>query len=101
MKELFLQVLTFAYGATGVIGLIGYLPTIKDLYLHKKQSANTSSYILWSSTSGIGFLYGIFILQDTLFRIVYGINFFSCVIVLALSLGLKSRESKDNINYGL
>ena len=91
MKELLLQIIVIAYGATGIVGLVGYWPTIKDLYHHKKPSANISSYVLWSSTGGISFLYAIFILPDLLLRIVSGINFFACVAVLILSLGLKRR----------
>lgn len=92
MRELFLQILTVAYGATGIVGLIGYLPTIRDLYVHKKQSANISSYFLWTVTSGIGFLYGLFILNDNLFRFIYGIHVFSCLTVLILSLILKNKS---------
>ena len=94
MEELFLQILVIAYGATGVVGLVGYWPTIRDLYHHKKPSANISSFIVWSSTVGIGFLYAIFILQDTLFRIVSGINFFACLTVLILSIQLKRKNNK-------
>ena len=91
MKELLLQALVIAYGTTGIVGLVGYWPTIKDLCHHKKPSANISSYILWSSTGGIGFLYAIFILPDLLLRFVSGINFFACLIVLILSIGLKRK----------
>lgn len=91
MKELLLQILVITYGATGIVGLVGYWPTIRDLYHHKKPSANILSYILWSSTGGIGFLYAIFILPDLLLRIVSGINFFVCLTVLILSIGLKQK----------
>jgi len=91
MKDLLLQILTISYAATGVIGLVGYWPTIKDLYHHNKPSANISSYLLWSSTGGISFLYAIFILQDLLLRIVSGMNFTACLIVLILSIRLKKK----------
>lgn len=90
MKELFLQAITVAYAGVGVIGLIAYWPTIKDLYHHKKASANIASYILWTGTASISFLYSLFILQDLLFRIVSGINFLACMIVLILSINLKN-----------
>ncbi|MFN8672292.1 MAG: hypothetical protein U0457_09475 [Candidatus Sericytochromatia bacterium] len=89
MKDLFLKLITLSYGITGIIGLIAYLPTLKDLYLHKKQSANISSYILWTATGGISFLYGIFILKDFLFIAVSGLNFLACLVVLILSIKLK------------
>ena len=89
MKELLLQVLTIAYASVGVIGFIAYWPTIKDLYYHKKASANVTSYLLWTATTGIAFLYSLFILPDFLFRIVSGINFGACALVLLLSIKLK------------
>jgi hypothetical protein len=92
MKELLLNILIVAYGAVGVVGLIAYLPTIKDLYHHQKPSANIASYALWTFTGGIGFLYSLFILPDFLFRFVSGMNFGACALVLFLSLGLKNKS---------
>lgn len=89
MSNLFLQLLTIAYALVGVIATIGYFPTIKDLWIHKKKSANINSYLIWTLCSGITFLYSLFILPDLLFRIVSGLNFGSCAIVLLLSIRLK------------
>lgn len=90
MKELLLQALTVAYGGVGIIGIVAYWPTIKDLYYHKKASANIASYMLWTGTASISFLYSLFILQDLLLRIVVGVNFGVCLIVLLLSIHLKN-----------
>jgi len=89
MKELLLQILIIAYASVGVISLVAYWPTIKDLYHHKKPSANTISYSLWTLTTGIAFLYSMFILPDLLFRIVSGLNFGACATVLFLSVRVK------------
>ncbi len=91
MREIFLEILILAYAGAGVLGLIGYWPTIKDLY-YKKPSANIPSYILWVITTGIAFLYGIFILPDILFILVSGANFVACVLVLCLAFALKYRK---------
>lgn len=88
MNELLLQALIFAYACVGVVAAIAYWPTIRDLYYHKKLSANLTSYLLWTITSGIAFLYSLFILPDLLFRIVSGTNFLACGIILALSINL-------------
>ena len=88
MKDLLLKLITIAYAGVGVVGLIAYWPTIKDLYYHQKPSANVTSYIIWTLTSGVAFLYSLFILPDLLFRIVSGINFGACAMVLLLSLKL-------------
>jgi len=89
MREFLLQALTFAYGGVGIVAFIAYFPTIRDLYHHKKASANISSYILWTVTGGTSFLYSLFVLQDLLFRFVSGLSFIACMIVLILSVKLK------------
>ena len=89
MKENLLNLLMFAYACEGIISIIAYWPTIKDLYFHKKESANVRSYTIWTFTSGIAFLYSVFILPDLLFRIVSGIGFLLCATVLFLALRLK------------
>ncbi len=89
MKELLLQILIFSYASLAIIETIAYWPTIKDLYYHKKQSANTKSYMLWTGTNGIALPYAIFILPDTLFRIISGLSFSACAIILILSLKLE------------
>jgi len=91
MQEILLRILTVAYACVAIVATLGYVPTIKDLYHHKKASANIYSYVLWSATSGVTFLYSIFILNDTLFRAVSGVNFLACAIVLLLSVRLATR----------
>jgi len=88
MSGILLQALIVAYASVGVITIIAYWPTIKDLY-HKKPSANMSSYVLWTAASGIAFLYSLFILPDLLFRIVSGLNFGASALVLLLSINLR------------
>jgi len=34
-QQILLKILILAFGATGVVGLVGYWPTIKDLYRKK------------------------------------------------------------------
>ncbi|MCX6758321.1 MAG: hypothetical protein NTX14_01275 [Candidatus Nealsonbacteria bacterium] len=95
MKEFLLQLLLIAYGVTGFVALLAYFPTMVDLYVHKKPSANIVSYVIWTVVSGIAFLYGLFILNDFLFRMVSGIEFGACAIVLFLSLRLRNRIVRD------
>ncbi|MFH1822255.1 MAG: hypothetical protein ABH830_00985 [Patescibacteria group bacterium] len=89
MKNILIQLLIIAYGGVGVVSIIAYWPTIKDLYYLKKSSANILSYILWTATGGIAFLYSLFILPDPLFIFVSGMNFGACALVLSLSIRLK------------
>lgn len=90
MKEFLLHLLIITYASVGVIGLIAYWPTIRDLY-QKKPSANINSYMLWTVGSGIGFLYSLFILSDLLLRIVSGLYLGANALVLLLSIKLKNR----------
>jgi hypothetical protein len=92
--DLLLQFLIIAYAGTGIVATIGYIPTIIDLLIHKKKSANISSYAIWTLCSAITFLYALFILQDPLVRVVTGLNFLCCatVLVLGIRLNLKKRN---------
>lgn len=84
MDNVFQQAIKYAYGFVGVIGFIAYFPTIKDLYLHKKPSANLLSYALWTTSTFIAMLYSYFVLDDFLFRLVSTFNFLACAITLLL-----------------
>jgi len=89
MNEFLLQTLKICYTSIGIITITGYWPTIKDLYYHKKPSANTTSYIVWTICSVIALIYGIFILHDLSFIFVSGVGFICCSIILFLSLKFK------------
>jgi hypothetical protein len=89
--EFFLQILVVAYASVSVVAALAYFPTIRDL-LHRKLSANVASYSMWTATSGVTFLYSLFILPDFLFRMVSGVNFGSCAVILLLCADLKYRR---------
>jgi hypothetical protein len=91
MKELFLDGLAIAYMGAGIICCIAYFPTIRDLYLNKKASANTTTYILWTITALITLHYSFFILPDILFKIISVANFICCLAVLLLSTATTNR----------
>jgi len=86
--ELLLRLLIWAYATVGIISTVGYIPTIKDLYHHKRKSANIDSYAIWTVSSAITLLYSLFILPDLLFQIVSGLNFVCCALILGLSIRL-------------
>lgn len=95
MKEILIKIIVISYGATAVVDILAYLPTIKDLYKHKKPSANVTSYWLWTTTTGTGFLYSLFILPDLLFRLVSGAMFLSNLLILVLIIRLQSNKSTN------
>ncbi len=89
--NILLTTIIFLYASTGVIEIIGYFPTIKDL-LKRKPSANISSWAIWTFSMFIAFLYAIFIISDLLLEIVTGLNFLSCAVILGLALRLKYKK---------
>ncbi len=89
MGNLWLQLLIFTYAGVNIMGIIGYFPTIKDLWVNKKASANTNSYFIWTASSGITFLYSLFVLPDFWFRIVSALGFGCCTLIWFLCLWLK------------
>lgn len=96
MKEFFLFVLTFLYGIGGIVTFAGFFPTIKDLW-HKKPSANTSTYAIWTTTTFFTSLYGFFILQNLVFNIVINLQLAACLIVLILRLRLKKHVKANHV----
>ncbi|MEX0597426.1 MAG: hypothetical protein WD512_13105 [Candidatus Paceibacterota bacterium] len=90
---IFTQVIIFLFGATAIIDIIGYWPTIKDLYIYKKNSANKRSFALWAATSGVSCLYGIFVLQDNLYIIVSSIYLLANLTVLILTIQINAPKT--------
>ena len=93
MAGVLLQLLAIAYAIDGIVSAIAYWPTIKDL-LNRTPSANTTSYVIWTITATITFLYSIFILSDGLFRFVSGMNFLACALIFILRMRLNVRQKK-------
>lgn len=89
--KLITTIITFLYAGTGVIAIIGYIPTIKDL-LRGKESANIHSYTVWTFTSSISFLYALLVISDLLLEIIVGLNLVFCAIILILSLRIKNSK---------
>lgn len=94
MHDIFVRIITLAYGAMVVVEIFAYWPTIHDLWLHKKPSANLYSYVLWTIATGISFLYSIFVLPDFLFRVISGVLFAANAVVILLVLRLYVDDKK-------
>lgn len=88
MEQHFVTILSFLYGAAGIITFLGFMPTIKDLW-KKKPSANATTYIVWASTTFVTFLYAVFIVEDLLFSVVISLQLLACLIILFLRLRIK------------
>ena len=91
MNDIFLQILTVAYAGVSITGLLGYMPTIKELWYDKKQSATLLSYVIWFIGSVVSFLYGLFIIKDLLFIIFTGTGIILNGIVIFLILRINKK----------
>jgi hypothetical protein len=96
MNDLFIKLLTVAYGAGGIVTFLGFMPTVRDLW-NKKPSANTWTYIIWTTTTVLTSLYGFFVLQNLIFNIVINLQLAACTIVLILRVRLAIQTK--NLKY--
>lgn len=97
MNNTFTSALTILYAISGIISLLAYAPTMKDVLIHKKKSANRSSYILWTFTTLVGFLYCIFLVPDLMVTALYGLSFIACLIILIASIRIEVSEKRKII----
>lgn len=95
MYEFFLSSITFLYAGAWLIGLSAFLPTMKDLIVDKKNTANPKTYFMWTITNSIAILYGWIILGDWVFTTLSLVACIFCIIILISSL----RLSKQWITY--
>lgn len=92
VNDLAFSLLIGSYGIVGILSLGGYVATVRDLHFKKRMTANPISYLIWTLTGGITFLYSLFVLPDVIFRFVSGLSFFSCLLILMLSLRFKTHN---------
>ena len=84
-----------AYAIGGVVTLLGYIPTVRDLY-QGKPSANATTYLIWLITTFIATLYGVFVLKDTMYLLVVGLQLIACLIIMIMRLRLYYATKKVN-----
>jgi len=88
--NLLTTIISILYATTGIIAIIGYTPTIRDL-LRKKRSANYHSYMIWTASSTITFLYALIVIGDLLLRLMTGLLLFLNFSIFILALRLKEK----------
>ena len=88
MEQYFIPIITFLYSIGGIITFLGFVPTMKDLW-QEKPSANISTYVIWTTTTIVTSLYGLFVLKNMVFNVVINLQVAACLIVLILSVRLK------------
>jgi hypothetical protein len=93
MYNILIYVISGLFAIIGVIDVVAYLPTIKDL-IKKMPSANIKSYAIWSISGFIGLLYAAIVLQDLLFTLVEILHFGLCFIIYILAIRNKKLQQK-------
>ena len=88
--EKFVEIITILYATVGLISIIAFWPTIKDLW-NKKPSANSTSVEIWIIVAIISCLYGLFIIHDFLFTAISGVNLGLNMLVLSLRLRIRRK----------
>lgn len=85
-NDIFLSSLTYLYGSTAIIAGAGYLPQIIKLIRTKDKSLSNSitTWMIWTFTSTVSFLYAIIILKDPPFILVALANMAGCSIIFIL-----------------
>ena len=91
MHNYFIEILTFFYGVGGIITFFSFVPTMIDLW-NKKPSANISTYVVWTMTTFLTSLYGIFVLHNLVFNIVINLQLLACTIVLILRIRMRKED---------
>ena len=84
-----ITLITILYGMSGVIMISGYYPTLKDLFFHKKNSANVQAYSIWAVACLIGVLYGITVLHDWLYTVIMVVHVICCSTIAFMSWRMK------------
>ena len=87
------KILTTLYVLAGLVGNVGYLPTIRDLWL-LKPAANLQSYVIWSLTSLLVLAYAITVNGDIVFIAVSFLTLCLCVTVVALEIRRQERRRR-------
>ncbi|MBI2572890.1 hypothetical protein HYV86_03465 [Candidatus Woesearchaeota archaeon] len=95
MSDPLVQLLIILYASVSIISVIGYIPTIKDLWHHKKMSINIDSYFIWTVCYGVTFLYCLFVLPDLWFGIYAGLNLLLCSVITLLGVTLHSSQKRS------
>lgn len=87
--------LTILYACVGVIGLMGFIPVIKDVYFHRKKKASAATFMIWSFTSFTSFNYGVFVVQDKMFMTIAAVNFAFCFTILMMLLFMELEGTRE------
>ncbi len=85
--EALLFIVSGAFALSSTVSFLAYLPTIIDL-LRRHPSANTWSYVLWSSTALTASLYAHLVLDDALAIFSADLQTAACVAILILRMRL-------------
>ena len=94
MTENWITILTTIYWVSGILSMIAYFPTIRDLR-KRIPSANIYTYILWFCYYIIALVYGIFVLKDKVFLMITSLDLTIILFIIFLICRLKYLNKKQ------
>lgn len=88
-----------AYSIIGFISLVAYLPQIMALLKSKGSAKDLSlqTWFVWSLDALVSLFYAIFVLQDLIASIVFGVDFLGALCILSLASYNRMRGEGFNI----
>jgi hypothetical protein len=93
-QEIMEPVLSVLYGASGIAASALYVPQI--LMYHRNREARRSISLLawsgWIAIAGISILYALYVVKNSLFAIVAGLNVAAQLIVLFYGVNARLAE---------
>ena len=82
------NIISMLYAIGGVVMILGYYPTIKDL--RNKLHANPQTYFIWGAVSFISVMYGTFVMKDWLYTSFMVIHTIICMAISFWSARLRA-----------
>lgn len=83
-----MEILAFLYMTTGFIAVFSYITQMRSLLLDttKSLSISKSSWLIWSYTSVVAFVYAVMAVGDAPLMLITGVNSLGCLLVTSVVL---------------
>lgn len=91
--------LIFAYSLIGFVSLLAYAPQIRRLFKSKNAVTDISlqTWSVWCMDAVVSLLYAIFVLEDLLTSLIFGIDFLGAASIVGLVAKNKFKNGVYNI----
>ena len=96
----FSHIIIVAYTIIGVISLVAYLPQIMTLWRSNSSSKDISlqTWSIWSLNALVSMFYAVFVLQDLIASLVFGVDFLGALCILWLATMNRVKSGDFNLH---